>query len=81
MRMPRFYFDLRYDSGAWSADESGGTICESPQAARVEAVTLVAEIARDEASRHRKIAVRVRDGSSPEPIVTVTLSVELEPPD
>jgi hypothetical protein len=81
MRMPRFFFDLRYDSEPWSADESGGTICESRQAARVEAVTLVAEIAKDEASRHRKIAVSVRDRSSPEPLVTVTLSVDLEPPD
>jgi hypothetical protein len=41
---------------------------------------MVADIAKDVASRHRKIAVRVRD-SSPEAVVTVTLSIELEPPD
>ena len=78
--MPRYFFDLSYADEPWSEDDTEGTQCASTTAARKEAVVLVAEIAKDEALRHHKIAVRVRD-DSPEPVVTVTLSVELQPPD
>jgi hypothetical protein len=78
--MPRYRFDLRYDDEPWSEDDTKGMNLRSAAEARRDAVRLVADIAKDEALRHRKIVVRVRDGS-PEPVVTVILSVELQPPD
>ena len=80
MRMPRYRFDLRYDDEPWSEDDTEGSDCESAAVARRDAVQLVAEIAKDEVWRHRSIAVRVRD-DGPEPVVTVTLLVDMQPPD
>ena len=77
--MPRFYFDLRYEDEPWSEDPEGSDI-ESKESARVEALELAAEIAKDQVRWHRQIAIRVRD-DGPEPVVTVTLAVTMRPPD
>jgi hypothetical protein len=76
--MPRYFFDLSYDDQPWSEDQDGVDLASKEQA-RIEAVELAAAITKEQARRHRKIEVRARD-SGPEPVVTVTLSVSLEPP-
>ena len=78
--MPLFKFDLRYDDDPWDPDDTEGTEVESKEQARIDALELAASIAKDQVRKHRLIAVRVRDGS-PEPVVTVTLLVDLQPPD
>jgi hypothetical protein len=77
--MPRYYFDLSYDDEPWSEDPEGVELASKEQA-RIEAVELAAAVTKEQARSHRKIEVRARD-DGPEPIVIVTLSVSLVPPD
>ncbi|QRM32716.1 hypothetical protein [Microvirga sp. VF16] len=80
--MPRYYFDIRYDEGAWSVDPDGMDLIH-PTDARRQAVMTAAERAKDAEGRHRRISVRIRD-SHPEPLLTVNVPVaakirDLEP--
>lgn len=77
--MPRFYFDLSFDNDTWSEDPDGSEL-GSMEEVRVEALELAAEIAKEQVKAHRLVAVRVRD-RGPDPVLVVTLSVELQPPD
>jgi hypothetical protein len=79
-RMPRYFFDLRYDEQPWSEDDQGDEL-DSPEAAHVEAVALAAELAKDRLRKHRQIAVRVRnDESEPLLFLTVSLTSKERPP-
>jgi len=71
--MPRFYFDLQYDSEPWSPDPDG-TDLASPQEARAEAVALMAGVVQDHLREYWQIAIRVRD-DQPTPVLTLMLSM------
>lgn len=61
--MPKFFFDFR-DDGELVRDEVGTRLANVDQA-QVEAAMSLAEIARDQASDLRKMAIDVRDSSGP----------------
>ena len=77
--MARFYFDIRYVDEPWSPDEDGVPLVGRREA-RAEALELIAGLAKDQVREHWRISVRVRD-HEPEAFVTVTLLVEVQPPD
>ena len=47
---------------------------DGPEQARLEALTLAGDIAKEQVRQHWRISVRVRDGL-PEPLLIVDLSV------
>ena len=71
--MPRYHFDLRYDDEPWSEDPDGIDL-DGPEQARLEALALAGDIAREQVPQHWRMSVRVRDGQ-PEPLLIVDLSV------
>jgi hypothetical protein len=74
--MPRYYFDIRYDDEPWSDDQDGVDLVGRTEA-RAEALDLIAGLAKEQVGLHWRVSVRVRDY---EPFSTVTLSVDVEPP-
>jgi hypothetical protein len=74
--MPRFYFDVQYDSEPWSPDSDCADLA-SKEEARAEAVALMAGLVKDCLRRYWQIAVRVRD-DQPTPVLTLTLSMDAD---
>ena len=74
--MPRFYFDKRLDDEPWSEDTVGDQLA-GPDKARIEALEILREVARDHLHQRTRIAVRVRD-DDPVPLLTLTLSLSTE---
>jgi hypothetical protein len=71
--MPRFYFDIATD-GVVEIDRDGLELPSLP-AARQEARSAAAEMAKDGEACPKDIEIRVRGGSGPVPIATVRLSL------
>ena len=74
--MPRFYFDKRLDDEPWFVDRVGDQLA-GPDKARMEALEIIKEVARDHLHQRTRIAVRVRD-NDPMPLLTLTLSLSTE---
>jgi hypothetical protein len=68
--MPRFYFDMVLNGRELSDDE--GLELTSPAVAREEAMTAIAEMAKDEKACPKSIVIVIRD-ESPQPVGTVRL--------
>ena len=71
--MPRYHFDTRYDDEPWAEDPDGIEL-DGPEKARLEALTLEGDIAKEQVRRHWRISVRVRDVLA-EALLNVDLSV------
>lgn len=78
--MPRYYFDLRDDTGI-ALDEEGLEL-SGPRAIQAEAANSVADMARDAmlsaplTGGRQKMAIDVRDASGP--VMQVTFCFEIE---
>ncbi len=75
--MPRFYFDVKEDSH-FSVDDEG---VEFPtlEHARSEALATLGAMAKDALPQNvREIAIAVRDGSGPAPLLTLAVSVQIQ---
>jgi hypothetical protein len=70
--MPRFYFDVT-DGGAVAPDRDGLDF-PSLDAARQEAMSAAAEMAKEGSGEAREIVIRICDGGR-EPVATVRLSL------
>ena len=71
--MPRFYFDVTVD-GRTAADREGLDL-PSLDAARKEARTAAAEIAKEGEACPKAVEIQVRDGSGPAPVAAIRLSL------
>lgn len=71
--MPRFYFDVTADGRTLVDDE--GLDLPSLDAARKEARTAAAEMAKEGEACPKDIGIQVRDGSGPVPVAEVRLSL------
>jgi hypothetical protein len=72
----RFYFDVTTD-GVTAADPDGLDL-PSLDAARKEARTTAAEMAKEDEACPKDITIGVRDRSGPAPVATVRLSLRCE---
>jgi hypothetical protein len=73
--VPQFYFDVTA-RGVTLADDEGLDL-PSLRAARTEAMTSAAEMAREDEACPKDIVILVRDGER-QPLVTVRLSLRCE---
>ncbi len=71
--MPRYYFDVRLDSGNWSTDQDGLELAGRP-AARTAAMEQLVRSAEELLHDHWQTEVRVRDEKA-EPVLIFTLSL------
>jgi hypothetical protein len=71
--MPRYYFDVRCDSGSWSPDQNGIDLAGRDDA-RAEALKRLVKSAEELLHDHWQTEVRVRDEQT-EPVLTFTLSL------
>ena len=71
--MPRYYFDVRCDSGPWSPDQNGIELAGRDDA-RAEALKRLVKSAEELLHDHWQTEVRVRDEQT-EPVLTFTLSL------
>jgi hypothetical protein len=71
--MPRFYFDSTVNGAA--VPDSEGVFLPSVEAARQEALTAAAEMAKEDDACPKEIVIVVRDRAASEPITTVRLSL------
>ena len=69
-----FYFDFHDDDGL--VRDEMGTQLESVAQAQSEATTFLAEIARDQPSQLRNMAIEVRDSSGP--LIQVSMTIEVK---
>jgi hypothetical protein len=74
--MPLFHFDVQYDDESWSDDQEGTELADA-EAARREALDLIAEMAKEKLREHQQLSVRIRDGD-PEPVLILTLGLRAE---
>ena len=78
--MPRFYFDLRDDTGI-ARDEEGLEL-SSPRAVQAEAAKSLADMARDAVisapatGARQRMAIDVRDANGPVMAVTFSFAIE-----
>ncbi len=71
--MPRYYFDVRYDSEPWR-DDPDGMVLGGRTAARATALERLVKATEELLHDHWQIQVRVRDRQA-EPLLTFTLSL------
>ncbi len=71
--MPRYYFDVRCDSGPWSPDQNGIDLTGRDDA-RAEALKRLVKSAEELLHDHWQTEVQVRDEQT-EPVLTFTLSL------
>ena len=71
--MPRYYFDVRCDSGSWSPDQNGIELAGRDDA-RAEALKRLVKSAEELLHDHWQTEVQVRDEKT-EPVLTFTLSL------
>jgi hypothetical protein len=69
----RFYFDVTVDGQTLADDE--GLDLSSLDAARKEALTAAAEMAKEGDARPKEIAVEIREPGGAVPVATVRLSL------